>query len=101
AKPIDPGNLFETVGKYYKPPPEMTPGKEDSKRPSERPLTNDADNIPTANGLETIEGIARVGGNRKLYLKLLRQFVDQQGTAPGQICDALKQGDVALAERLA
>jgi two-component system, sensor histidine kinase and response regulator len=43
----------------------------------------------------------RVAGNRKLYLKLLRQFVEQQGPAPAQITKALAQGDTSLAERLA
>jgi len=43
----------------------------------------------------------RVGGNQKLYLKLLRQFADQQGPAVEQISAALSFGDTALAERLA
>ena len=34
-------------------------------------------------------------------MKLLRQFVEQQGPAVSQISSALKQGDSALAERLA
>jgi len=42
-----------------------------------------------------------VGGNRKLYLKLLRQFVEQQGPSPAQITDALTRNDVPVAERLA
>ena len=44
---------------------------------------------------------SRVAGNRKLYLKLLRQFVEQQGPAPAQITDALTRNDVPVAERLA
>src|SRR5262249_55302730 len=43
----------------------------------------------------------RVAGNRKLYLKLLRQFTEQQGPAVTQISAALDQGDRGLAERLA
>ena len=39
------------------------------------------------------DGLTRVGGNRKLYLKLLRQFVEQQGRAAEQIAEALAQGD--------
>src|SRR6185295_11664979 len=42
-----------------------------------------------------------VAGNRKLYIKLLRQFIEQHGPAIGQINEALIKGDVALAERLA
>jgi two-component system sensor histidine kinase/response regulator len=42
-----------------------------------------------------------VAGNRKLYVKLLNQFVQQQGSAPADIAGALAGGDQALAERLA
>jgi two-component system sensor histidine kinase/response regulator len=42
-----------------------------------------------------------VAGNRTLYLKLLRQFIEQQGPVPGQINDALTHGDMPLAEHLA
>jgi HPt (histidine-containing phosphotransfer) domain-containing protein len=42
-----------------------------------------------------------VAGNRKLYLKLLRQFVEQQGTAPADIKVALANNDTSAAERLA
>ena len=45
--------------------------------------------------------MSRVAGNRKLYLKLLRQFVDQQGPSPVQIADALARNDASVAERLA
>jgi two-component system sensor histidine kinase/response regulator len=47
------------------------------------------------------DGLSRVAGNRKLYLKLLRQFVEQQGPAIDQFSEALARGDIALAERLA
>jgi two-component system sensor histidine kinase/response regulator len=57
--------------------------------------------LPCIEGLDTQDGLSRVAGNRKLYLKLLRLFFDQQGPAVGQITAALAQGDVALAERLA
>src|SRR6185503_13879339 len=43
----------------------------------------------------------RVGGNRKLYAKILRQFAEQQGPAVEQVADALTKGDHALAERVA
>ncbi len=55
----------------------------------------------SSTGLDTKDGLSRVAGNRKLYLKLLRQFVEQQGPAVAQITGALASGDTALAERLA
>jgi len=59
------------------------------------------DDLPVIPGLDSRDGLARVAGNRKLYLKLLRQFADQQGPVIGQISAALAQGDAALAERIA
>jgi CheY-like chemotaxis protein len=57
--------------------------------------------LPVIDGLDTKDGLSRVGGNQKLYLKLLRQFAEQQASAVAQISTALNQGDIPLAERLA
>jgi two-component system sensor histidine kinase/response regulator len=57
--------------------------------------------IPSVEGLDSAEGLLRVAGNRKLYLKLLRQFSTQQSDAPGQIAGLLKTGDRSAAERAA
>ena len=105
SKPIDPGNLFETVGRFYK-PSAPSDGKKASDLPAE---ANDAksltkgpdDGLPTIAGLDTKDGLSRVAGNRKLYLKLLRQFAEQQGPTITQITEALAKDDIALAERLA
>ena len=43
----------------------------------------------------------RVAGNRKLYLKLLRQFSIEQANAPAEIAALLAAGDTAAAERAA
>jgi two-component system, sensor histidine kinase and response regulator len=118
SKPIDPANLFETVGRYYKPatgaapPGPLAHEPEHSLTPSLSPAASGGEgarragaeagqDVPKVEGLDTKDGLARVAGNRKLYLKLLRQFIEQQGPAVGQITAALAQGDVALAERLA
>ena len=80
--------------------------EEASARPTGAPAlaevrTPKPDDLPCLEGLDTKDGLARVAGNRKLYLKLLRQFDEQQGPVVGQISAALAAGDVALAERLA
>jgi two-component system, sensor histidine kinase and response regulator len=115
SKPIDPALLVETVGRFYKPsaeaaaPAGLTTG---SKEPGQQtpalaepqqsavptPIPED---LPSVEGLDTKDGLTRVAGNRKLYLKLLRQFAEQQGSSVEQINVALAQGDNALAERLA
>jgi two-component system, sensor histidine kinase and response regulator len=100
SKPIDPALLFETVGRFYKPlTPSLPPAEE--KRVAEDQGTRTEHDIPSIAGLDTQDGVSRVAGNRKLYLKLLRQFAEQQGPAPGQIAEALQRGDASLAERLA
>ena len=95
SKPIDPNILFETVGRFYQPPPIVTP--------VEQPLAvvSNPEELPVIPGLDAEDGLARVAGNRKLYLKLLRQFAEQQGPAVAEISTALADGDSALAERIA
>jgi PAS domain S-box-containing protein len=122
AKPIDPAMLYDTVGRFVRPasaapsasamahpppPAELTraSGPPPLPLPPESPpkglIIPDQQDLPSIDGLDTQDGLARVAGNRKLYLKLLRQFAEQQGTAVEQITAALGQSDVPLAERLA
>jgi signal transduction histidine kinase/DNA-binding response OmpR family regulator/HAMP domain-containing protein len=83
AKPIDPRALIETVGRFR------------------RPARTGGDVVPSIDGLDSQDGLARVGGNRQLYLRLLRQFVDQQGSSTEEIAEARAAGDLARAERIA
>jgi two-component system sensor histidine kinase/response regulator len=57
--------------------------------------------LPSIPDLDAKDGLARVGGNRKLYLKLLRQFAAQQADAAEQIAGQLRAGDHPTAERSA
>lgn len=100
AKPIDPALLFQTLGRHFKPtaPPESSPANEPLVKDKIAPADQ---SIPSIQGLDVEDGLKRVANNRQLYLKLLRQFVEQQSTAPAQITDALAHNDLALAERLA
>jgi len=96
SKPIDPSNLFETVSRFYKSKDAAAPAK-----PLETQVAPPDNGLPDIKGLDAADGLGRVAGNQKLYLKILRQFAEQQGPAAGQISDALSKGDAALAERLA
>jgi two-component system sensor histidine kinase/response regulator len=96
AKPIDPSALFETVGRFYKAPASVT-----LPEVPRQGVTPGAPGLPVVSGLDTSDGLARVGGNEKLYRKLLRDFAEQQHRAVDQIDDALAASDVAHAERLA
>ena len=111
SKPIDPSALFETVARYYRSAPGTSasvPAVAKSsdpvvKTPGIPTAESRADEmeIPTVEGLDSAEGLLRVAGNRKLYLKLLRQFSAQQSDAPMQITELLKVGDRPAAERKA
>lgn len=100
SKPIDPGVLFETVGRYFKPveTPSFPGNSQTARIESYAP---GAGEIPSVEGLDSKDGLARVAGNRKLYLKLLRQFMEEQGSAVTRIDTAFNDGDPVLAERLA
>jgi len=108
SKPIDPALLFETVGRFYRPATAAVPSVENagSKAEShgsakEMPPAAKSQALPSFEGLDTKDGLTRVAGNQKLYLKLLRQFAEQQGPSVEQITTALAQGGTTLAERLA
>ncbi|MCE0484517.1 MAG: response regulator [Methylacidiphilales bacterium] len=98
SKPIDPALLYTTVGRYFKPSTDDGVAASESKPgvAAQEPVS-----IPSIEGLDIKAGLGRVAGNRKLYLKLLRQFAEQQGPAAAQIKEALTRQDTALAERLA
>src|SRR6185436_15574135 len=95
AKPIDPEMLFDTLARYARPGGAPDAPSRDAVTAAEGPA------LPVVEGLDAADGLLRVAGNRALYVKLLRQFVEQQGEAPARIADALGAGDRATAERLA
>ena len=94
SKPIDPANLIETVGRFF------TPAEVAADIASGRPQPA-APELLSLGHLDAKDGLSRVGGNHTLFLKLLRQFVEQQGSAVGQIEEALGSGTTKLAERVA
>jgi signal transduction histidine kinase/DNA-binding response OmpR family regulator len=92
AKPIDPALLFAALGRYYRRcSSPATPG---AAPPA------DGEAIPAIEGLAVEEALARMGGNRDLYRKLLRQFLTQ-ASMPDEIGRALAASDWPAAERLA
>jgi two-component system sensor histidine kinase/response regulator len=98
AKPIDPALLFDTLSKVARRAPETVPA--DTSAPAEAAVVAPAD-LPPVDGLDSADGLRRVGGNHKLYVKLLRQFASQQADAVGQIRAALATKDTESATRLA
>ena len=69
SKPIDPVLMFATIAKYYR--PALGRKVEDT---AAQPSVPDADILTDLPGIDAVLGLTRVAGNRKLYLKLLRNF---------------------------
>ena len=118
SKPIAPAILFATLEKYYAParaaavraaraaqaaaagPASTAPVAAPGTAPGTAPVAA-PDALPRIPGLAVDEGLARVAGNKKLYVKLLRQFVAQEADAGARISACLASDDRGTAERLA
>ena len=100
VKPIDPEELWATLLRWVSQDeapaarkPESEPGVAAASAPSGLPH-----GVP---GLDTTLGLQRMSGKRKLYLAMLRRYVDGQKDVCAKVHDALAIGDVPTAERLA
>jgi two-component system sensor histidine kinase/response regulator len=92
SKPIDPALMFTTLSRFRRPgAAETTPTA----------IGSATVNVPVVPGLDTATGLMRVAGNTKLYVRVLRQFVERQAGVARQIEEALVAGDDASAQRLA
>jgi len=99
AKPIDPEELFSTLVRWIK------PGRREAQRgvaPEGLRKEREAEPFPRElPGITLEDGLARVGGNKPLYVKLLRKFRESQSGAVEGIESALQSGDAETATRLA
>jgi len=98
AKPIEPGKLFSILKKWIEPRPRTLPQKTDYS-----PAGMDGiDLLPDSlAGIDLETGLRRVGGNRKLFHKLLVEFYRDHGRDPAAIHAALVKGDLHQAQRIA
>ena len=90
AKPIDPQVLYETLGRWI--------GRSVALRPAVPAASSD---IPAIDGLDANAGLRRVAGNRALYLRVLRQFMQQEADLALRLKAALARQDFETAERMA
>jgi two-component system sensor histidine kinase/response regulator len=97
AKPIDPALLFDTLSKIARQAPDVTVGAgEAPEAAADAPAE-----LPPIDGLDSATGLRRVGGNKRLYKRLRRQFASQQADAVGQIRATLAANDHESATRVA
>jgi len=90
AKPIDAAELFGVLERWI-----------EVKQPGTRQAIDEAPeeavSIPELPGIDTDEGLGRVAGNKRLYLKLLRKFRDSQGGAAGEVESLIRADDMDAA----
>ncbi|MBF0529839.1 MAG: response regulator, partial [Deltaproteobacteria bacterium] len=106
SKPIEPKELFATLVKYIAPRPQISAeiSPPPALEPSTSPITSvpsETDDVIALAGLDVTLGLKRVGGNKKLYRKLLVKFHDEYQRATTEIKTAFENGDRELAQRLA
>jgi two-component system sensor histidine kinase/response regulator len=102
TKPIDISELFSALVKWIKPKERKiadtgTSGKSfqaDEKRSEDAKL-------PTLPGIDVESGLIRVGGNMKLYKKLLIKLRDDYSNSFNEIEEALNNDNLKDAERYA
>jgi signal transduction histidine kinase/CheY-like chemotaxis protein/HPt (histidine-containing phosphotransfer) domain-containing protein len=104
-KPIYPEKFYSLLRKWLPAAPETSeeaqpisepnpePGSESASRPIPPPRPSVADFPPAPPGFHPAKGVARVGGNGKLYRKLLQHFSADYRGAPNAIGDAIAAGD--------
>jgi HPt (histidine-containing phosphotransfer) domain-containing protein len=100
TKPIDPAELFTTLTRWIKAGKRDLPSEYLAKEKT--PTVQEVD-LPfdKLKGIDIEDGLKRVGGKKKMYLDLLKRFLDSQGNMDTQIQAALDEGDMELTERLA
>jgi two-component system sensor histidine kinase/response regulator len=94
TKPIDPAALWATLLRW------IPPLHAEKPEPAPKPP---ASRLPFAGipGLDVDRGLSIACGNQKLYRTILGRFAQGQAKVPEQVQQALADGDVAAAERLA
>jgi two-component system, sensor histidine kinase and response regulator len=96
GKPIDPDALFATLARWTQSGEVSAAGRAENAA-----RAGDEVKLPEIEGIDVAAGLERVAGNKRLYVDLLGQFVERQGSAGAQIAVALENEDRRLAERLA
>lgn len=96
-KPINPDELFMIMAKWIKTNSWLTSGMDKSNREGDNA---DARPWPDLPGIMPTDGLARLGGNRKLYEKLLFQFRAGNTEILDNIKTALTKGDEKTAAML-
>jgi signal transduction histidine kinase/DNA-binding response OmpR family regulator/HPt (histidine-containing phosphotransfer) domain-containing protein len=102
TKPININELFSALVKWIKPKDRKIPDADTQQKgfQIDEELVED-DQLPTLPGIDVESGLIRVGGNRKLYKKLLIKFRDDYSNSFDEIQRAIEKNNLKDAERYA
>ena len=93
TKPINAQSMLQTMGLF------LCNRAQDGDHDDSAPLPPCHDPVlPDSTDLDVCGALSRLDGNRKLYLWLLRSFVEDESTAVQAVEEALRVGDKKLAE---
>ncbi len=97
AKPIDPDRLFNMLSKWLK----QEAVDKVQQQPEPQDKKGDTVLLESLPGLDLPWGLQRVGGNRKLFRKLLAEFYERHHGDLKLMQHYLHEGDTTSARRLA
>ena len=97
-KPIDPGELYAAIKRWFKPHALVSPLQSGTPPAA---ITDREVAIDYLDGIDLVDGLKRVAGNRPLYRNILLKFRQSQSDAAQEIRQALAAGDRQRAERIA
>ena len=101
-KPIDPGELYTAIRRWFKPRAQVFNPSPTPAPPAGTTFRADAKALPEhLDGIDVVDGIRRVAGNRNLYRNLLLKFRQSQARSVEDIREALAAGDHERAHRIA
>ena len=92
TKPVDAQVLIATVLRWVAPRPALS---------VPCGIATCEERLPEIAGLDSADGLKRVVGNGRLYIKLLRQFAERQALAGEELAAALRDGDRTKAQHIA
>jgi polar amino acid transport system substrate-binding protein len=100
TKPIDPDQLFTALIRWIEPKDRKVPDHL-VRKTSEKLADPDDITLPDLPGISIESGLRRVGGNRKLFRKLLDKFHSSYTDVINEIKTSLRNRDIEQAARLA
>ena len=106
TKPIDPQKLFETLAQWVigrKLPDALPaePGPPPESKPAAEPAPGLEAFLPLQPVMNVPEALSRMNGNQKLLLGILQGFQDETPRSEDALRQALEEGDLQTAFRLA